>query len=74
MSLKTRVKKLERACGGKVGVIFFHVLRGGDLDYIIANVIGRSETISGDISEAIEECRRGHPGIEVRVQYWGDER
>ena len=67
MSLKSRVKKLERARRGEADVIFFHIYHGDKLDSIIARVNDRSGKISEAVSEAIEECRREHPGVEVRV-------
>ena len=72
MSLKTRIKKLERACGGDDGVVFIAVFFGKDNPpaYVVAMVNNHNEKTD----EAIEAYRRAHPGVEVRVSSPRDDR
>jgi hypothetical protein len=66
MSLKTRIKKLERDCGGEDEVLFMEVIYEGNNtpEYVIAMVNNLNE----ETEEIIKAYRREHPGIEVRVQ------
>ncbi|MDA2921229.1 hypothetical protein MYX76_17350 [Desulfobacterota bacterium AH_259_B03_O07] len=65
MSLKTRIKKLERACGGDDGVVFIAVVYGKDNPpaYVVAMVNNHNEKTD----EIIQEYKHEHPWVEVRV-------
>ncbi len=66
MSLKTRIKKLERDCGSEDEVIFLAVIYEGNNtpEYVIAMMNNLNE----QTEEIIKAYRWEHPGIEVRVQ------